>query len=343
MDQSLDKIKKDYLKKISQIETKKQLEEIRIEILGRKGLINDFFSKISGIKTEDKKQYGANLNKLKNDLETKIKNQSNKLKSSDKQDQKEEDSQDQSENFSLPKIGHLHPITQTERQLNALFKKLGFSIYNGPQIVTDEFNFEKLNVPKDHPAREMQDTIYIKEPEYLLRTQTSTIESYLLSQKKDELPLRAAFPGSVFRNEKINRSNHFVFNQYQAVVVDKNLTMKDLIGTMDLMFKTLYGPDVVVRYRCKYYPEVEPGVGPDMQCFNCHGKGCSLCKYAGWIEMGGSGMIHPKVFKMAGIDPKVWTGFAFGMGLDRWTMTQKNIKDIRTLMGGNLAYKPNTL
>lgn len=343
MDQSLDKIKKDYLKKISQIETKKQLEEIRIKILGRKGLINDFFSKISGIKTENKKQYGANLNKLKNDLETKIKNQSNKLKSSDKQDQKEEDSQDQSENFSLPKIGHLHPITQTERQLNALFKKLGFSIYNGPQIVTDEFNFEKLNVPKDHPAREMQDTIYIKEPEYLLRTQTSTIESYLLSQKKDELPLRAAFPGSVFRNEKINRSNHFVFNQYQAVVVDKNLTMKDLIGTMDLMFKTLYGPDVVVRYRCKYYPEVEPGVGPDMQCFNCHGKGCSLCKYAGWIEMGGSGMIHPKVFKMAGIDPKVWTGFAFGMGLDRWTMAQKNIKDIRTLMGGNLAYKPNTL
>lgn len=343
MDQSLDKIKKDYLKKISQIETKKQLEEIRIEILGRKGLINDFFSKIRDVKAEDKKQYGANLNKLKNDLETKIKNQSNKLKSSDKQDQKEEDSQDQSENFSLPKIGHLHPITQTERQLNALFKKLGFSIYNGPQIVTDEFNFEKLNVPKDHPAREMQDTIYIKEPEYLLRTQTSTIESYLLSQKKDELPLRAAFPGSVFRNEKINRSNHFVFNQYQAVVVDKNLTMKDLIGTMDLMFKTLYGPDVVVRYRCKYYPEVEPGVGPDMQCFNCHGKGCSLCKYAGWIEMGGSGMIHPKVFKMAGIDPKVWTGFAFGMGLDRWTMAQKNIKDIRTLMGGNLAYKPNTL
>ena len=119
--------------------------------------------------------------------------------------------------------------------------------------------------------------------------------------------------------------------------------MKDLIGTMDLMFKTLYGPDVVVRYRAKYYPEVEPGVGPDMQCFSCHGVGCPLCKYAGWIEMGGSGMIHPKVLEMAGIDSKVWSGFAFGMGLDRWTMAQKKIKDIRTLMGGNLAYKPNEL
>jgi len=165
----------------------------------------------------------------------------------------------------------------------------------------------------------------------------------LLQQKKDNLPIRAAFPGSVFRNEKVNRSNHFVFHQYQAVVVDKNITMKDLIGTVDLMFKTLYGLGVVVRYRCKYYPEVEPGVGPDMQCFSCHGKGCPLCKYAGWIEMGGAGMIHPKVLEAAGIDSKVWSGFAFGMGLDRWTMAQKNIKDIRTLMGGNLAYKPNEL
>jgi phenylalanyl-tRNA synthetase alpha chain len=187
----------------------------------------------------------------------------------------------------------------------------------------------------------MQDSIYIREPDVLLRTQGSTIESQLLAQQKP--PFRCAFPCEVFRNEKVNRTNHFVFHHYQAVVVDKGLTMKDLIGTMDLMFKTLYGPEVVVRYRCKYYPEVEPGVGPDMQCFNCHGKGCGLCKYAGWIEMGGSGMIHPKILEMAGIDRKIYSGFAFGMGLDRWAMAQKNITDIRTLMGGNLAYKPTEL
>jgi len=337
MNQNLEAIKNQYTDKIANLKTEQELESLRIELFGRNGLINDLFSKIKEIPNEEKKQYGADLNQLKTELEEKLKNQNvYKTKNLTSVDLK-------SEIYRLPKVGHLHPITQTERQLNEVFRKLGFSIYNSPEIVTDEFNFARLNVPKNHPAMDMQDSIYIKEPKYLLRTQTSAIEAYLLAQKNKELPLRAAFPGSVFRNEKVNRSNHFVFHQYQAVVVDKNVTMKDLIGTMDLMFKTLYGPDVVVRYRCKYYPEVEPGVGPDMQCFSCHGKGCPLCKYAGWIEMGGSGMIHPKVLEAAEINSKNWSGFAFGMGLDRWTMAQKNIKDIRTLMGGNLAYKPNQL
>ncbi len=335
MDENLEKIKAEYLSKIESLTSANQYEQIRIEIFGRNGKINNLFSKIKEISAESRKQYGFDLNQLKTELEQLLKNKSIKKTDKLKSDKLK------SNIFSLPKIGHLHPITQTERQLNDVFLKLGFSLYCGPEIVTDDFNFKRLNVPLDHPARDMQDSIYIKEPEYLLRTQTSTIESYLLAQKAKELPLRAAFAGSTFRNEKVNRSNHFVFHQYQAVVVDKEITMKDLIGTMDLMFKTLYGPDVVVRYRCKYYPEVEPGVGPDMQCFSCHGTGCPICKYAGWIEMGGAGMIHPKVLEMANINPKIWSGFAFGMGLDRWTMAQKNIKDIRTLMGGNLAYKPN--
>lgn len=326
--------KQEYIDKINSATTAAELESVRIELLGRQGLLNQLFSDIKN--QPNPKEYGQELNQLKKELEDLIssknftpiiKNFELKIKNS----------------FGLPKVGHLHPITITERQLNEVFRKLGFSIYNGPEIVSAEYNFKRLNVPENHPAMDMQDTLYIQEPDYLLRTQTSTIESYLLQQESKNLPIRAAFPGSVFRNEKVNRSNHFVFHQYQAVVVDKNVTMKDLIGTMDLMFKALYGPEVVVRYRCKYYPEVEPGVGPDMQCFSCHGKGCVLCKYAGWIEMGGSGMIHPKVLKMAGIDPSIYSGFAFGMGLDRWTMAQKNITDIRTLMGGNLAYKPNEL
>ncbi|MDD4106618.1 MAG: phenylalanine--tRNA ligase subunit alpha [Candidatus Shapirobacteria bacterium] len=335
MDLNLENIKLEYLSKIETISTDDQHEQLRIEIFGRNGKINALFSEIKNIPPENKKQYGADLNQLKTELEEKIKS-----KNIQKADKLTTDKLTSSV-FGLPKIGHLHPITQTERQLNDVFLKLGFSIYTGPEIVTDEYNFKRLNVPINHPARDMQDSIYIKEPEVLLRTQTSTIESYLLQSHSRQLPIRVAFPGSVFRNEKVNRSNHFVFHQYQAVVVDKGITMKDLLGTMDLMFKTLYGSDVVVRYRCKYYPEVEPGVGPDMQCFSCHGSGCPICKYAGWIEMGGAGMIHPKVLEMAGIDPKKWSGFAFGMGLDRWTMAQKNIKDIRTLLGGNLAYKPN--
>ncbi len=317
-----------------------ELENIRIKYLGRSGLINQKFSKIKN--ADNPKKFGVELNQLKTNIEILIQDKIKTYQDTSLYNEKTSPSTLLNKNyFSLPKIGHLHPVTITERQLNEVFRKLGFSIYSSPEIVTDEFNFERLNVPKDHPARDMQDSIYIKEPEYLLRTQTSTIESYLLKEKAKSLPIRAAFPGSTYRNEKVNRSNHFVFHQYQAVVVDKGITMKDLIGTMNLMFKTLYGPDVIVRYRCKYYPEVEPGVGPDMQCFSCHGQGCSLCKYAGWIEMGGSGMIHPKVLEAAGIDHHIYSGFAFGMGLDRWTMAQKNIQDIRTLMGGNLAYKPN--
>lgn len=335
----LNKIKSENTDKINSAENSVNLESIRVELLGRNGLINKLFSEIKT--AENPKKYGTQLNSLKNDLDNLIKE---KTKNTINVDTKIENFKLKIENsFGLPKMGHLHPITITERQLNEVFRKLGFSIYNGPEIVSAEYNFKRLNVPANHPAMDMQDTLYIHEPDYLLRTQTSTIESYLLQKESKNIPIRAAFPGSVFRNEKVNRSNHFVFHQYQAVVVDRGITMKDLIGTMDLMFKTLYGPDVVVRYRCKYYPEVEPGVGPDMQCFNCKGEGCVLCKYAGWIEMGGSGMIHPKVLKMAGIDPKIYSGFAFGMGLDRWTMAQNNITDIRTLMGGNLAYKPNEL
>jgi phenylalanyl-tRNA synthetase alpha chain len=307
------------------------LENVRIKYLGRNGLLNQEFTKIKS--SLNPKENGQQLNQLKSEIEQLInsKNTTTTMKKTLKY----------SVVNSLPKLGHLHPITQTERALNKLFLSLGFSVYDGPIIETDEFNFERLNVPKDHPARDMQDSIYIKEPEFLLRTQTSAIESHILADQKP--PYRVAFPGSTFRNEKVNKSNHFTFHQYQAVVIDKNITIKDLIGTMDLMFKTLYGPDVIVRYRSKYYPEVEPGVGPDMQCFNCHGTGCSMCKGAGWIEMGGSGMIHPLVLKKAGIDTNIWSGFAFGMGLDRWTMAKFNIQDIRTLTGGNLAYKPNEL
>jgi len=338
MNQDLDQIKIQYQHKIENIESTQELEKIRIRLFGRNGLINDLFKNIKDIAPADRKQYGHNLNQLKSELESLFDQKSKSLSVNSTSIPK---INIYSPNNTLPKVGHLHPITQTERLLNEVFQKLGFSLYDGPEIENDEYCFQRLNVPLDHPAREMQDTIYIKEPEYLLRTQGSSIEARLLSQEKP--PFKAAFPGRVYRNEKVNKSNHFIFHHYQGVVVDKNITLKDLFGTINLLFKTLYGPNVVIRFRNKYYPEVEPGVGPDMQCFSCHGTGCSICKGAGWIEMGGAGIIHPHVLKMARIDPKIWQGFAFGLGLDRWVMAKYNIKDIRTLLGGNLAYKPNEL
>jgi len=338
MDQSLKQFTKTALDKISQTKSNPELEKLRVQFLGRKGKINQLFSQIKNIPPEKRGEYGQNLNSLKKNLESAFKKQTKLIKTAPLE---KISLVKNSHSYSLAKIGHLHPISLTERKLNQLFSRLGFSIYDGPEIETDQFCFENLNVPPDHPARDMQDSIYIQKPQVLLRTQTSSIEARLLSLEKP--PFKAVFPGRVYRNEKVNKSNHFIFHQYQAVVVDKNVNLKDLFGCIDLMFKTLYGPKVVVRYRNKYYPEVEPGVGPDMQCFSCHGHGCSLCKGAGWIEMGGAGIIHPNVLKKAGINPKKWRGFAFGMGLDRWTMANYAIKDIRTLLGGNLAYKPNQI
>ncbi|MEK7558135.1 MAG: phenylalanine--tRNA ligase subunit alpha [Patescibacteria group bacterium] len=247
------------------------------------------------------------------------------------------ESQSEDLNYFTPKIGHLHPISRTIREMNNLFVSMGFSIMDGPEIEKDEYCFQRLNVPLDHPARDMQDTIYIKEPDYLLRTQTSSIEARTLANYKP--PFKIVSPGRVYRNETVNKSNHFIFHHYQGLVVVEKTNLKDLFGIFNVLFQKMYGKDVVVRYRNKYYPEVEPGVGPDMQCFNCHGKGCSLCKGVGWIEMGGAGIIHPNVMEKAGIDTKKWMGFAFGLGLDRWVMAKYKITDIRTLLGGNLGYK----
>lgn len=310
-------------------------EKIQLDWLGRNGKLNTFFSKLS---LEDKKNLGKEFNQLKVEIENYIDLQLTKILDDVIKDPRKKIPQNI---ISLAKFGHLHPITQTERLLNDVFQKMGFSLYDGPEIENDEYCFQRLNVPLDHPAREMQDTIYISEPNILLRTQGSSIESRLLSQEKP--PFKTAFPGRVYRNEKVNKSNHFIFHHYQGVVVDKNITLKDLFGTINCLFKSLYGPDVKIRFRNKYYPEVEPGVGPDMQCFSCHGTGCGICKGAGWIEMGGAGIIHPNVLTKAGIDPKIWHGFAFGLGLDRWVMAKYDIKDIRTLLGGNLAYKPNEI
>ncbi len=330
----LTKLLEEAKSEINKADTTSDLEQVRVKFTGRNGIFNKLFSDIKNISPDKRKSYGQKLNELKAEIEILLKKEVVETSKTDH-------AKVSKTVFSPVKLGHLHPITITENTINDLFRKMGFSIYDGPEIETDEFCFERLNVPKDHPARELQDSIYIKEPDILLRTQTSSIEARLLASEKP--PFKAAFPGKVYRNEKVTKSNHFTFHQYQGVAVDKDISLKDLIGVFNILFKHLYGPDVQVRYRCKYYPEVEPGLGLDLNCFNCHGTGCSLCKGAGWIEMGGAGIIHPNVLSMAGIDPKKWRGFAFGLGLDRWVMAKYNIKDIRTLSGGNLAYKPYQL
>ena len=219
--------------------------------------------------------------------------------------------------------------------MNEFFRYYGFSIVEGPEIETEEYNFRKLNLPEGHPATDLQDTLYIAEG-ILLTSHTSSIEARILTSQKP--PIRVAFPGKSFRNEKLNSTNAAFFHQYQGVVVDKGITLQHLKNTLEDFHKFLFGDDIELRYRYKYYPEVSPGMGVDMKCKFCDGKGCGVCKQRGWIEVLGSGMIHVNILKMCGIDPDIYTGFAFGMGLDRLVMQRFGIDDIRKLYGG-IVYK----
>ncbi len=330
---------------IAAVKTMADLDLFFYKYLGKKGQLKLLFRGFAKLPESERKQLGAEINILQKKIENLVAIKKTALglvmaKSAAKAADL---------GFAMPKIGHLHPITQTIRMMNKIFVAMGYSIMEGPEIESDEYNFRRLNVPSGHPARDMQDTIYIREPDFLLRTHTSSVEARILAKYKP--PLKVVCPGRVYRNEKVNKSNHFIFHHYQGLVVLPKVSLKDLFGTFNFLFKKMYGPKTVIRYRNKYYPEVEPGVGPDMLCFACQGKGrsdpdgssdpkgCSLCKGIGWIEMGGAGIIHPNLLKMAGIDSKKWMGFAFGLGLDRWVMAKYKINDIRTLLGGNLAYK----
>ena len=326
---------KELEKDISNVDSLESLKKVQEKYLGKKGLVKDLFSEIKLFSGEEKIKKASLIQKLqkkatelidkkkeflnKEYIDTKIKEEAEGL------------------DHSKPKVGHIHPITQTVTMLNEVFGRMGYSVLDGPELETDEYCFQRLNVPKDHPARDMQDTIYVESPNVVLRTQMSSVEARALEKYKP--PFKMVSPGRVYRNEKTNKSNHFIFHHYQGVAVMEEVTMKDLFATLSCLFKAVYGSDVKYRFRNKYYPEVEPGVGPDMICFNCKGKGCVVCKNVGWIEMGGAGIIHPNVLSQAGIDPKKWKGFAFGMGLDRCVMAKYKITDIRTLLGGDLAYK----
>jgi len=304
--------------------------------LGKQGLIKKQVKALSALTIEEKRQQGPAWQAAQQTAQQLFDDHSAELAAVSRQ----ATCQAQAQTIGLKpvKLGHLHPITQTIRQLNDLFIKMGYSVMEDREIETDEFCFQRLNVPMDHPARDMQDTFYLQEPNILLRTQTSSVEARLLANYQP--PFKVVCPGRVYRNETVNKSNHFIFHHYQGVVVMNKTSLADLFGTFTALFQSVYGPEVKIRFRNKYYPEVEPGVGPDMQCFNCQGAGCPICKGVGWIEMGGAGLIHPKVLTMAGLDPEQWQGFAFGLGLDRWAMARHNITDVRTLLGGNLGYKP---
>lgn len=320
--------------KISEINTEFEQD---ISILSKDELYLKFFSKTNGLVTqlikeipkltnEEKRIYGQKINQFSKLLEERISQINDKVSTK----------LDETIKIDFSEKGFIHPVTETIREMNNFFRYYGFSIYESPEIETEEYNFRKLNLPENHPATDLQDTLYI-EPGLLLRTHTSSSETRILSEYKP--PIRAVMPGKVFRNETPSATNASFFHQYQGVVVDKNINIKNLISMLTEFHKYLFGPDVVIRFRYKYYPEVSPGLGTDIRCLFCHGEGCRVCKYRGYIEVLGSGMIHYNTLKMCGINPEEYSGFAFGMGLSRMVMQRYKIDNIKKLYGGEIIYK----
>jgi phenylalanyl-tRNA synthetase alpha chain len=329
----------------AQIENyKKQLEEdlvankdfdaIYLKYFGKQtGLITELVKQLPSLSSEEKTEVGPLLNVFKE--ESKVVIDEARLQGSEKR------ITDAGIDLTLPlkpkKSGYLHPTTQIIREMDEFFHYHGYSIAEAPEIETVDYNFRKLNLPDDHPATDLQDTLFIQTPEILMRTHTSSVEARVLTDSKP--PIRAAGAGKVYRNETASKSNAAFFHQYQGFLVDEGITLEHLKGTLTQIHQFLFGEDVKLRFRYKYYPEVSPGMGVDMECQLCNGKGCETCKLRGWMETLGSGMIHYNTLKMCGIDPEIYTGFAFGMGLDRLVMQRFGISDIRKLYGGGVVYK----
>lgn len=320
------KIKDNYQQELDSINSAQEFDLYRAKY-------NKFFAALmKELKTaglEDKKKYGPEINALKKAYNLAVLSKSeSKIKPN---------IIDPTVPGPIKPSGRLHPTSEIIREMNAFFRYQGFSIGEGPEIEEVEFNFRRLGVPEGHPATDLQDTLFIDPPNILMRTHTSSVETRILSSYKP--PMRVVVPGKCYRNETPNLTNSAFFFQYQGFVVDRGINMTHLKDTLTKFYKFLLGSDLILRYRYKYYPEVTPGMGIDYQCTFCHGKGCQVCKYRGWIEPVGSGMIHPNTLRACGIDPEVYTGFAFGMGLDRLVMAKYGIKDIRKLYGGEIVYK----
>jgi phenylalanyl-tRNA synthetase alpha chain len=321
--------------KLAISESDKSLDLLRLEILGGKSELSSLMKKIRLVPQEDRAQVGTVINQVKESLEIAL---------ADKYEQAGTNMATNAHGLvdvtmpgAIPLRGHYHPTTIVINEMNDIFQSMGFSVADGPEIENDEYNYNRLNLPADHPARDLQDSLYIEEPNWLLRTHTSSVESHLLQDVKP--PFRYVIPGKVYRYENANATNNIMFYQYEGMAVSTDITMAQLKGTLDMFVKKFFGEKRETRFRCKYYPQVEPGVGVDISCIFCNKKGCSVCKGRGWIEMLGAGMVHPNMFIKAGLDPNVYSGFAWGMGLDRIVMQRYGISDIRSLYNGDIGYK----
>lgn len=340
MDEKIKGLQDRFEKELSQISALPDIENIRVSYLGKKGSVTDLLKGMRELSNEEKKSFGQQVNELKGIVAKKIAEKTEELKQ--KEIEKEIELMPEFD-LSMPANlarGSYHPVTLVQRQCEQIFESMGFTVEDYAEVVTDYECFEAVNVPKDHPARDMQDTYYLENGQ-LLKSQTSAAQNAILRKYKKPLeeqgvPIKAIFPGRCFRNEATDACHENTFFQMEGMMVDKDISISNLIYFMKTMLSEVFQKDIKVRLRPGFFPFVEPGFELDISCLICGGEGCPSCKHSGWLELCPCGMIHPDVLRMGGIDPEKYTGFAFGLGLTRLVMMKYGIKDIRDLNGGSL-------
>ncbi len=335
MKAQLEAIKNEALEALSKAETAQDLENLRVAYLGKKSPLTAVLKGMGALSAEERPIMGALANSVREQISTALDNAKAEIGKKELAHKLEKETIDVTLPSKRCKCGKVHPLTSIQREMEDIFLGMGFSIAEGPEVETDYYNFTALNTPEFHPARDVQDTFYITD-RVLLRSQTSTVQVHVMEENKP--PIRIISPGRVYRSDAVDGTHSPMFHQVEGLVIDKNITMGDLKGTLLMFAKQMFGEKTEIRFRPHHFPFTEPSCEVDVSCFVCGGKGCSLCKGEGWIEILGAGMVHPNVLRMSGIDPEEYSGFAFGMGVERIVMTKFGISDMRLLYENDVRF-----
>lgn len=336
MQEQLKQIESKAIEEIDISKTIQELNDVRVKFLGKKGELTSVLRGMGALSAEERPVIGALVNEIKEKLEVAIKEKEVILKNEEIKAKLEKEKIDITLPSTKLKRGSKHPMNLIIEEVEDFFVSMGYDVVAGPELETDEYCFERLNIPKGHPARDMQDTFYI-DPEHLLRTQTSAVQARTMMENKEKTPIRIICPGKVYRRDDDATHSH-QFGQVEGLVIDKNISLANLKGTLEVFVKHMLGENSKLRFRPSYFPFTEPSYEIDVSCFKCGGKGCNLCKNTGWIEILGSGMVHPNVLRENGYNPEEYTGFAFGTGLDRLAMFKYEIPDIRILYTNDVRF-----
>lgn len=325
----MENLKEELLLALENANTQEELNNLKTEYIGKKGKITLLNTKIKDLPPEERKEYGAKVNEIKNLFTTNYEEKLNKLKELELNKKLENEKIDITLPATSINTGAPNILEKLVEEVEELLISMGYDVEDGPELEEDKYNFELLNIPKGHPARDAQDTFYIKDEEILLRSQTSPVQARVMLEHKGKSPIRMICPGKTYRRDDDDATHSHQFMQIEGLLIDKEVSLSDLKGTIDEIVKKLFGSDIETRFRPSYYQFTEPSVEVDISCFNCHKKGCNICKHTGWITVAGAGIVHPNVLRNCGYDPSIWTGFAFGFGAERLAMLKYGINDIR--------------